>query len=152
MKFLKKLKVGLFLLAMTTFITDCKSVKGNLDQQDDIAEGKVFVSRFYSAIKNKNFDGLDEMVSDTLKKIVGPKGISHIASTINSKVGDYRNYTITRSHTQQFKSSENEIVYNYMLQVTYEKGVIVEALNLKKTKQSAIKVIAYNVYSDLLVN
>ena len=140
----------LYFLLIICFLSACTFNHVDINRHEDIQEGKQFLIGFYKNVKNERFDSLDLIASDTLKKVIGLNGISKIATTVNDKLGRFKEFTISDSYTQRLVGSSNETLYKYKLKIAYEKGIIDEVVGLKKDKKAVIQVISYNVYSNLL--
>ena len=123
-----------------------------LNREDDNSEGKVFLNKLYSNITNKNYEGVDEMVGDSLKQLAGSNGISKMMKFINSKVGNYKSYIIDDYYIRCVTGSNNETSYNYKLKVIYDKGTIDEIIGMRKQNGTGIKINSYHANSDLLVH
>jgi len=138
--------IGFLLMMACTF----NSVSINREQDD--VEGQAFLKRYYHGIEKKEFNYLDSTEDDSLKRLVGPNGVSKLVKFINKKVGDYKSYHIEDRYIRAVVGSNNGVFYNYKLKVTYDKGTIDEIIGFKKQNGSAIKINSYHANSDLLMN
>ena len=139
------------LLLFVFFSTECTYNNVYINREDDNIEGKTYLKKIYQDIEAKNFDHLDAMVSDSLKQLAGPNGVSKLVVYINRKVGNYKSYIVVDRYIRAVTGSNNEISYNYKLKVTYDKGIIDEVIGFKKQNGSAIKIYTYHANSDLLM-
>src|SRR4051812_19263474 len=87
---LKFLILGIFVL----LIFGCTHHNIDINREEDNAAGKAFLNKFYENVANKKLNEIDGMVSDSLKQLAGPNGISKLVGFINKKVGNYKGYTI----------------------------------------------------------
>ncbi len=151
-----KLKIKNHLLVcialVISVLSACTFNRTYRNRPDDIQKGKLFVNNFYNYISNKKYDILDLMTSDTLSSLAGKHVISKIAKLVNNKVGFYKNYSIVDSSTTRSEGDDNERIYKFKIKVTYERGIVGEVIGLEKLGTSDIKIISYNVYSDLLMH
>jgi hypothetical protein len=141
----------LILLIIPILINCCTYHNIDINQETDNNEGKAFLNKFYHKISDRDFEGVDAMVADTLKHLAGSHGISKMVKFINTKAGAYKHYEIVNNYIRSITGSTSETSYDYKLKVTYEKGSIDETIGLKKENGSVIKLNSYYANSDLLV-
>jgi hypothetical protein len=146
----KKPAVKILLLAVT-LLAACNFSSTYLNRENDIEEGKKFVSTFYSTIKSQDANAINKMASDTLAKMMGPGGLNKLTTLINTKVGAYKSYTVTQSDTRAITGSFARTEYKFRLKVIYEKGPVDEELGFMKTGNGETKIYAYHTFSDLLM-
>jgi hypothetical protein len=147
-------KVGLksILIASILLTGGCTFNNVYINRKQDNNEGKALLNKFYSNVSSKNYKGVDDMVSDSLKQLAGTDGISKMSKFIESKVGNYKSYKIDDYYIRCVTGSANETSYNYKLKVTYDKGTIDEIIGFKKQNGSDIKINSYHANSDLLIH
>ena len=138
-------------LILLSLITSCTFNNVTINQEADKEDGKAFLNEFYKRINDKDFEGVDGMVCDSLKLLAGNHGISKMLQFINTKVGDYKSYNIADLYIRNITGNVNEISYNYKLKVTYQKGTIEEIIGFKSQNKGNIKINSYHAYSDLLI-
>ena len=148
---MKAMRIIIILMASAVFMYSCTYSNIYINRETDNNDGKVFLNNIYQEIANKNFDGIDAVVSDSLKNLAGANGISKLAAFINRKVGNYKSYEIADYYIRCVTGSTNQISYNYKLKVTYEKGIVDEIVGLRKENGSSIKLNSYHANSDLLI-
>lgn len=142
----------LFLLAaIIVSLSACNFTSTSLNRTQDLQEGKKFVDKFYNAIKAQNNKALDHMAADTLKKLIGPNGISKITTLVYNKAGNYKSYTVTDAATRNITGNYAQTQYKFKLKVVYEKGVVNEDLGFIKMGSGEARIFAYHAYSDLLM-
>ncbi len=149
---MKRIKLILSVFAYSLLIYSCTYNNIYINRKVDNNEGKLFLKNFYSNIANKQFDSIDNMISDSLKKLAGVNGISHMVKYIYSKAGNYKSYVIDDYYVKCITGDVNETSYNYKLKVVYDRGVIDEIIGLGKHNGSKIKVNSYHANSDLLIH
>ncbi len=139
------------LLVTILGVSACTFNSTYINREADNNEGKVFLKRFYANVAHNNYQGLDDMVGDSLRQLAGPHGLGELVKRINSKVGSYKGYTIDDQYIRCTTGGNNETSYNYKLKVTYEKGTVDEIIGFKKQNGSEIKLNSYHANSDLLM-
>jgi hypothetical protein len=145
------LKLKNLLWGMICLLTFYSCTFTYINHKKDIDDGKAVVNKFYNQIHSSNFSALDTFASDTLKQIMGANGVSHIAKTVNAKLGKLRRFKFIEASSEKVGIQKNKIYYKYRLNVTYTKGTIDEIIGLQRDNASKIEVISYNVYSDKLI-
>jgi len=146
-------KISLLFVFATSILlmSNCTFNSTYINREEDNREGEEFVNKFYKNVASKNLTALDTMVSDTLKKIAGPDGISKLITLINTKVGDYKTDSIADHYVTRTTGSNNFTSYNYKVKVTYSKGVVDEIIGLRKMDNGQVKLTSYHANSDLLI-
>ena len=147
---MKKVMLILMFLILLTYA--CTNNNVYINREQDNNEGKAFLNKFYSNVLNKNYEGVDGMVGDSLRQLAGNNGISKMVKFIDSKVGNYKSYIIDDRYIRCVTGSDNQTSYNYKLEVTYDKGTIDEIIGFKKQNGSGIKINSYHANSDLLIH
>ncbi|MBE9601125.1 hypothetical protein [Pedobacter sp. MC2016-24] len=123
-----------------------------MNREEDNEKGKVLLTDFYTKISDGDFEKIDKIVSDSLKQIAGPDGLSKLLKSINNKIGRYKSYTIEDHYTRCFTGKKNETDYFYKLKVVYDKGITDEVIRFTKQNNGAEgKINSYHAYSDLLL-
>ena len=146
-----KKRFTLTLMSLMLFMYACTYSGVYINRDNDDAEGRSVVRRFYADVAQKNYRGIDSLVSDSLKQLAGADGVNKIVKFINNKVGNYKSYEIVDRYIRRVTGSNNETSYNYKLKVTYDKGVIDEILGFRKQNGPEIKMNSYHANSDLLM-
>ena len=149
---MKKLNLNLVFITIVLLVNSCTFTSSYLNREDDNNDGKAFLHDFYNKIDSNNYAGIDAMVSDSLKQMTGPNGISKLVKYITLRAGKYKSYSIDDKYIRAVTGSINETSYNYKLSVTYDKGVIEEIIGMEKQNGSKIKLRSYHAYSDLLMH
>lgn len=140
------------LIIVVLFTVSCTFTSTRINNEADNDDGKDFLGVFYYSIGNKNFNAVDTLVSDSLKKIAGADGVSKIVKFINKKAGAYKGYDIVDHYITHISGSINETGYNYKLIVSYEKGIVNELVTLRKEGYKPIRMIGYHAYSNLFID
>ncbi|XHR97247.1 hypothetical protein ACFJIV_11685 [Mucilaginibacter sp. UC70_90] len=149
---LNKFKGVLVLTLLSVTLVWCTFNNVRINMAEDNNDGKAFLNVYYSKIKAKDYKGVDNMLSDSLKRLAGNNGFSKLLKFINSKVSTYNSYKIEDYYVKRITGSMNEISYNYKLKVTYQKGTTEEIIGFKRLNGGVIKVNSYHAYSDLLIH
>jgi len=144
-------KLALIFMVLTLLTYACTYSNIYLNRENDDTEGRAVVKKFYENVAQKNYQAIDYMVSDSLKQLAGAEVVSKLIKFINSKVGNYKSYTIVDRYIRRVTGSNNETSYNYKLKVTYDKGVVDEIVGFRKQNGPEIKMNSYHANSDLLM-
>jgi len=144
----KLIFIGLLIAGLAS---GCRYNNVYINREEDNNDGKKIVKEIYDNVASGNFNELDVLTSDSLKRLVGQNGVSKLAHYINKKVGKFKSYDINDFYIRSVVGSNNIISYNYKLKVVYEKGVIDEVIGLVKIADSPIRISAYRANSDLLI-
>lgn len=145
------LKATIVLSAVVvTLFSACTFTTSRIGSDADNKEGKVVLKKFYALLANKNFTAVDIMMSDSLKALVGPTGISKLLILVNKKVGGYKSYLIMDHYTKSIGGTNNFTIYEYKVKTTYDKGVVDELVGFRKDN-GKIKLNMYRANSDLLI-
>jgi len=131
---------------VSIFFTACTVNYTYTNRKEDVQDGQKILFKFYDDIYNKRFDELNTMASDTIKQTIGNTALADIAKKVNMNFGKYLDFLFTKSYTQKKEGAASETLYQFVLKVTYEKGVLNEVVNLKKFK-NGIKITNYEIYS-----
>ncbi|RAV54682.1 hypothetical protein DIU36_20075 [Mucilaginibacter rubeus] len=137
---------------VSVVLVQCTFNNIRINAAEDNNDGKAFLNMYYSKVKAKDYNSLDNMLSDSLKRLTGNNGFSKMLIFINSKVSTYNSYKIEDYYVRRITGSVNEISYNYKLKVTYQKGTTEEIIGFKRLNGGLIKVNSYHAYSDLLIH
>lgn len=149
---LSKTKMVFVLTFISIAFTQCTFNNVSINAAEDNVDGKAFLNIYYSKIKAKDYSSVENMLSDSLKRLARNNGFSKMLKYINSKVSTYDNYKVEDYYVRRITGSVNEISYNYKLKVTYQKGTTEEIIGFKKLNGGVIKVNSYHAYSDLLIH
>lgn len=143
----------IFLLIIVSFaFTRCTFNNVRINAAEDNKDGKAFLNIYYSKIKAKDYNSVENMLSDSLKRLEINNEFSKMLKFINSKVSTYNSYKIEDYYVRRITGSVNEISYNYKLKVLYNKGATEEIIGFKKINNEPIKINSYHAYSDLLIH
>ena len=148
---MKTLPFNFFFLILSVSISSCTYQNTDINSEKDNADGKAFLRRFYKLISADDSVALNASMSDELRKVAGPYGISKLVHFVQRKVGYYERYSITDHYIESTKGTINEVHYSYKLNVYYQKALIVESIDLIKQNDQEIKLHAYHANSDLLM-
>ena len=148
---MKKLMIAFLLSPVIYFTVSCTFNAVYVNRPEDNSEGKVFLKRFYSNVKNEDYKQIDGMINDSLFQLYGRQGISTMIKFMHTKVGNYKSYVIDDYYIRRITGSSNMTYYNYKLKVKYDKGTIDEIIGFRKYNLSEIKINSYHANSDLLI-
>ncbi len=132
------------LFCIFLILSSCTLTTNYINRKEDIHDGKTKLFQFYNLVQSKNFDDLDNMVSDSLKKLTDSKTISRMAKTTFDKMGPYQDFVISNTFTVRRESgTSSETLYRFAIKAVYEKGSRNEEIDFIKNNNSAIKITTY---------
>jgi len=148
---MKKAFLHLAWIIVIVSISSCTFNRTYINSADDNREGEQFVNQFYSNVAGQKLMAIDSMVSDTLRKVAGPNGISKLVTLIHNKAGDYKTDSIADHYITRSSGSDNFTSYNYKIKVTYANGVVDEMIGMRKSDKGKVEMVAYHANSDILL-
>ena len=141
----------LFLVIIAFGSVSCSFKKVRLNDPKDNQDGLNFVSKFYKAVSDHSFSEINKFRTDSLKKFTGENGLTSLLKTINIKAGSFQKFEEVAHYNMAIDDGKPVVLYNYKIKVTYDKGVVLETIGLRKADGKPILLNSYHANSDLLV-
>jgi hypothetical protein len=130
----------------------CSCTFHTIDDPQDIKEATVIVNDFYLCKKTRDINCIQQLMSDSLIKVIGVGNSKQLLDLIYNKFGEFQKIVIEEAHANKAVGKGSNIKYTFMIKAIYEKGKINETIGLEKFGEGKIKLASYMVDAPELLS